>query len=211
MKNKIPAFAFVLLSLFAAASNASLLEVDYLAAGDKLLTRDTISDIEWLDLTQTTSISYTDMQGRLGPGGQYEGFRYATVADIDRLQVNAGLRPGLFLSTSPVEINIVIELLDKLGITIPPSQSGSYSSWGITSTPFGPTSTIDDRIMRDFRISSGGVAMSANQGVINDLGASSQVGNWLIRETPSPVPLPGGLILFLSGIALLFGFKRRRN
>ena len=161
MKNKSLTLAFILLSLFTAASRASLLEVDYLAAGDKLLTRDTISDLEWLDLTQTTDISYTEMLGLLAPGGRYEGFRYATVNDIDRLQLNAGLRPGLFRSTSRVETNIAIELLDKLGVTIPPNTNGSYSSWGITSTAFEPTTFIDDRIMRDFRISFGGVGMSA--------------------------------------------------
>lgn len=208
MNNKILAVAFVLLSCFGTAARASLLEVDYLSAGDKLLTRDTVSNLEWLDLTRTLDISYTDMLAQLGPGGLYEGFRYATVADIDNLQVNAGLRPGLFLSTSPVEVNITVDLLDKLGITRLPNSSGSYGSWGITGTPFAPTTTIDDRIMRDFRISFAGVGMSTNQGVISDIGSSQETGSWLIRETPSPVPLPGGLILFISGVALVLGFRR---
>jgi len=99
MNNKQLGLTFLLLTCFSAISKASLLEVDYLSAGDKLLTRDTVSNLEWLDLTRTINISHTEMLTELDPGGRYEGFKYAVVDDIDTLQVNAGLQSGLFSST----------------------------------------------------------------------------------------------------------------
>ncbi len=82
---------FLVTLLVCNAAGASLVEVDLYTSGDSLLTKDTDTGLYWLDLTETTSISYNDMITELGPGGLFDGYRYANAADIDQLQLSAGL------------------------------------------------------------------------------------------------------------------------
>lgn len=80
-------------------ADAFLIERDLFISGDGLITSDTDTGLYWLDLTVTTNLSYNDVLTHIGTGGSLEGFRYATVADLDTLQVSAGLPTGLFTST----------------------------------------------------------------------------------------------------------------
>lgn len=199
----------ILAAIFSSPVNATLIETDYQAAGDKLLTQDSVTNLQWLDLTSTLSISYSDMLNQLGPGGLYEGFRYATVNDIDTLQVDAGLFPGLSTSSYSVHISNAIDLMNMVGITVPAGSTSAYFTYGITSTPFDPTTSTNDRIVRGFEITSGGAFVKTLQGVINDGQSSYQTGSWLVRETPSPVPIPGALFLFISGFSMILGYIRK--
>ena len=157
-------------------ANADLVEEDLFTVGDGLITYDTDTGLYWLDLTLTTNLSYNDVLNEISQGGALEGFWYATTADIDTLQVSAGLPSGLFFSTFPIYVNNMNQLLYLVGITDPPS----VLSGGITSEPFEPTTTIDDRIDRYFTAR---VAAEAAQGVIGDNIASSMIGSWLITDT----------------------------
>lgn len=46
---------------------------------------DTATGWDWLDLTQTAGMSYDDVTLQLGPGGLYEGWSYATRAELETL------------------------------------------------------------------------------------------------------------------------------
>ena len=59
--------------------------------GPGTITHDTDTGIDWLDLTLTTSRSVNDITDQLVPGGEFEGFRYATTADITTLWTHAGI------------------------------------------------------------------------------------------------------------------------
>lgn len=61
----------------ASGASASLLELDLLTAGDGLVTRDTETGLDWLDLTATLNLSYNDIEADLG-GWISLGFRHAT-------------------------------------------------------------------------------------------------------------------------------------
>jgi hypothetical protein len=68
--------------------------IDWKKPGDGLLTYDSASGLEWLDLSYTTDRSYNDIVRQLGPGGEFEGFRYASIAEITGLWDNlGGVRP----------------------------------------------------------------------------------------------------------------------
>jgi hypothetical protein len=191
--------------LCCSGAHASLLEIDLFSAGDKLITRDTATGLDWLDLTQTIGFSYDDMLVELSVGGMFEGFRYATTADVDGLQQAAGLSAGLFYTASTITRMRVESLMDMVGVTEFENSTGYKYAYGITSDPFEPTSTIDDRILRGFSLTAG---VSAAQGIIGDNVSSSTIGNWLIRNTPTAVPLPGAIFLFMSGIAMFVGLRR---
>ena len=190
--------------LFCSSAQASLLEFDLFSAGDRLITRDTDTGLDWLDLTETIDFSYDEMLMELGDGGLFAGFRYATTTDIDRLQQSAELSSGLFFTITPSIYQRVADLIDMVGVTNFDSDTGYKAAYGITSDPFLPTSTIDDRIFRGFSLTAGA---SASQGVIPDNLSSPFIGSWLIRDTPTAVPLPSTIFLFVSGIAILLGWR----
>jgi hypothetical protein len=76
--------AVTLLSL---SARAELVEVDLDAPGDKLVTRDTETGLDWLDVGGvTTGYSYDSIQGGAG-GWLASGWRYATQAEVCALFV----------------------------------------------------------------------------------------------------------------------------
>jgi hypothetical protein len=89
-------FSVMLLSLLLSVGMArgALVSSDWQTVGDNLITRDTTSGLDWLDLTQTGNRSYNDVSSQLGAGGQFAGFRYATQAEVTALFSQFGLPFG---------------------------------------------------------------------------------------------------------------------
>jgi len=74
-------------ALLALPAQAELVEIDLLAPGDGLITRDTETGLDWLDLDGvTTGLSYDAIQGGAG-GWLASGWRYATEAEVCHLFV----------------------------------------------------------------------------------------------------------------------------
>jgi hypothetical protein len=61
-------------------ANAALISVDLIqGSGDGVITRDTVSGLDWLDLTTTVNQTYD----QVGTGSWYEaGFRYALQSEV---------------------------------------------------------------------------------------------------------------------------------
>ncbi len=194
---------FLVMLLVCNAAGASLVEVDLYSSGDSLLTKDTDTGLYWLDLTETTNISYNDMVEELRPGGLFDGYRYANTADIEQLQLSAGLSTGLYSSFH--DMQKIQELMGKVGIT--DVSAGAVFSSGLTSDPFSPSIGLD-RITRGFSITQ---VASTRQGVIGDDDAFSWAGSWLTKSTLTPVPLPGAFLLFFSGFGLFVGWINRKK
>ncbi|MBI3963453.1 MAG: hypothetical protein HY341_00475 [Candidatus Kerfeldbacteria bacterium] len=72
-------------------AGAELLSLDDPRYGAGSITRDTVTRLEWLDVTQTVGRSFVDVSGRLGPGGAYEGFRHAMASELRTLFVHADI------------------------------------------------------------------------------------------------------------------------
>ena len=80
--------------LFANPASAALIEQDLFAAGDGLITFDDQTGLEWLDLTETTNLSYNDVETD-GGGWLSLGFRHATGAEVcDLMAAYAAFDPG---------------------------------------------------------------------------------------------------------------------
>ena len=58
-------------------------------------TYDPNTGLQWRDVNDTQGLSYADVSAELGVGGAYEGYRYATGAEIGQLFINAGITPTL--------------------------------------------------------------------------------------------------------------------
>jgi len=74
-----------ILMLVSIQANAILVEAMYKNHGDGLITIDTETHLQWLDLTETTSMSYDYVGSQFGVGGLFQGFRYATEAEFESL------------------------------------------------------------------------------------------------------------------------------
>ena len=53
-------------------------------------TLDTDTLLQWLDLTESTNLSFNFVSIQFGPGGQFEGWEYAVIDDVFTLSINAG-------------------------------------------------------------------------------------------------------------------------
>src|SRR5215831_1623366 len=71
----------LLLSLPSTPGRAALTSMDLLAPGDGLITRDTATSLDWLDLTPTVGLSFNQVAGGVG-GWTGLGFQYATTTQV---------------------------------------------------------------------------------------------------------------------------------
>lgn len=84
--------------------------------GPDSTTLDTATQLVWLDLTFSTNRSFNDVSSELGPTGDFAGFRYATLAEVDALYLNAGFSAtdGVFRA---IDYPVVQYLASLLGYT----------------------------------------------------------------------------------------------
>jgi hypothetical protein len=93
--------AVVTLGLSSAAQ-AALVSADFRKPGDGLLTRDTRTGLEWLDLSQTQRYTYAQLAG--GAGGFIEKgrFQFASASQVENLLKSARLEPSPFPASAQV-------------------------------------------------------------------------------------------------------------
>lgn len=83
------------LALFPGASRAAFSSIELRpAAFDDLITVDSNTGLEWLDLTETSGMSIND--ARASVYVTQDGFRVATAQEVEELLVGAGLSAGVF-------------------------------------------------------------------------------------------------------------------
>jgi hypothetical protein len=87
------------LSLCSLQANATLMAQDLATAGDELLTFDTTTNLQWLDLSNTVGLTYQQIQEGAG-GWTSKGFRPATRSELANLFEGVGLTLGPPRSTA---------------------------------------------------------------------------------------------------------------
>lgn len=205
--------ASMCICLQARTASAILVERDLFSAGDNLLTFDTATGLEWLDVDQTIGLSFNQVTANVG-GWIDLGFVYASIDQVSTLYSNAGVTDR---TNTPVSSNFAgaSELLMKLGCTGFCSQANSPFQQGITfdggSVIAGPRGVpfvqtfLNESTARAFCVSAG------NDCGIADDGALSSIGSYLIREA-SALPEPATIALFglgLVGLGLAAGRRRQ--
>jgi hypothetical protein len=105
------------LLLAVSPASAALIEVDLFTQGDKLLTLDTSTGLEWLDLTVTENESYNSIIGGFGGFITGEGFRYATEAEIAALRGQAGIvdLTGTSVAANRTGVDLLLLLMGCTG------------------------------------------------------------------------------------------------
>ncbi len=198
--------------LTATSAHATLIEQDLNAVGDKLITLDTVTGLEWLDVTSTLNLSYN--QAELTAFVTAQGFRHANITDVVALYTNVGVTNfSSFFAVS--NFSGVQELLAKLGCT---ASCGSDNplQWGLAdlSSP-SPTLAQSSSLLSNVPGASALAYMGFSPPSKEDWFGPG-VGNYLIRAAiessgGATVSEPPSSALLVGGISALAWFRRRRR
>jgi len=201
-------------------------------------TADNLSGLQWLDLSVTIGRSYNDVS--TDTDLFENGWHYASASEFDQLATNYALNYDLNDLRDPSEIwngatedfFIAKGLLDLLGKTytyIPPSSAtyelrySTYYSKVITSdivdTESGTHNTgyfgYSKSSVRGYATTVGAIfevngSINSFDESIPDLISNHQVASLLVRDSPSPVPLPSAISFFIAGLLGLNVFFKKR-
>ena len=198
---------------------ASALDLSRFLDND-LTTIDTVTGLEWLDITESVNLSYNDVAAELNTGGMFEGYRYANTAEIENLfdafglpqtspdndpdPTNGYIFINLFGQTNE-EHNTEFDRISSFGMSAPyyyETGAALMPLWGVQVTDqpkygVGPTTTTY-REPRALSISS----------------SYSYVGSFLVRDkNPTSVPEIDGSTapLALALLSLLYLIRRERR
>ena len=172
--------------LLADEASAQLSEVDLVpGSGDGLVTLDAASGLYWLDLPETTNLSVPDV---LGGAGSWvgNGWRYATAPEICALfaayavavpvcgSSQGGLVTGDVLSTIQGFLGVTNDAI--LRVTSGFYQdSGDPALVGAALLNYSPSFNWSGSLVQ-------------NDAALPN--ALPNVGNWLVRDSPPPAPVP---------------------
>lgn len=211
--------AALVATCWTANAGADLIEADWLVAGDGLITQDTESGLEWLDLTQTLDRSYNDVLSELGSDGEFDGFRHASKGEWEALLSHAGL-PCCGAYPFKDRFDLARALQDLIGVTRFVAQAGTdywYSSGYLTGPQFAGLIAKHDHFPDqdlDLEYSfNSSVALS-----FSDPDAHYETAaHWLVRaigsgQSPGPFPVsePATFILLCAGLMGIVASRLRR-
>jgi len=202
------ALGFIAIILWVQPSNAAF--VDH-----NIYTTDTTTNLDWLDVSQTVLISKTSMLSLLAPGGQYEGWRYATSAEFNTLVSDYTGIVTTSLGFVNQEPNKIDGLISLLGSTSLPGGSAFRYTQGILADRFDFQFSYVAMVLDDDTRGTVSIDYSrAHENVyLDQIPIGHDFGSFLVRSTlgdvVSTVPEPTTISLLLSSL-LWFGFRNRQ-
>lgn len=200
-----------------AASASSLSSANLFAPADALLTRDSLSGLEWLDLTATAGRSKIDV---LDAGADVDGFGndwldlgfvYATIDQVTTLWLDHGFTviDGGYAAANTLAL--FDSFVDLLGETTAPNGTTRLTQGYVSEEPppTPPGGTFAPRMIYDSQGDGGnpGTLLDTSSAFANFL-PSGDYGSWLVRAYTVTEPMTLGL--FAVGL-LGLGLAARRT
>ena len=196
-------------------TNAAIMNADWKITGDNLITQDTGSGLEWLDLTATANWSYDYVSNRLGSGQEFEGWRYATAEEVtsfwDAFGGDSNYYNGLSTQNNGL-FDRIAPFWGDLWCQQTGCNIGEGYSFALTSDASGTGShmmalaadweSLDWHLTQD--------EFTPSYLYLNDFGSDYDIGSALVRDI-STVPVPAAVWLFGSGLIGLIGIARRKQ
>ena len=183
---------------------AAIVSIDDPVFGPGALTRDTETNLDWLDLTLSTGYTWSEISSLTQAGGLFEGFVFADGSKIEQFWEDAGIDTTQFgqgLSASLYQP--VSDLAALLGITYQLPDDPQIYSMGF-STTFDPVSG-NPAIYGLRAIESTGTASIFLRYNRDTNTAENYIGGYLYR----PVPIPHAIWLLATGLIAILAFRKR--
>lgn len=201
-------FINVILLAFGCNANAALLERDweFSPQGNHLLTIDTNTQLEWLDLTVTAGLSKEAVLSLLSVDPQFTTFRYATISEWQSLVEASGISLSLMGGYHSELYDPVVSLMSMLGTTYF-TIGDNNATQGMLADQYG--TCCARRTYMEIRHDSGDVARVIDNWSYPVWQQAPQIGSYLVRAA-SPVPEPRSVALFVCGITIVALASRRR-
>ncbi|WP_281559485.1 PEP-CTERM sorting domain-containing protein [Thalassomonas sp. RHCl1] len=197
------------LALTSLTAHAGIITSDWQTAGDNKVSIDTSTGLEWLKITETRSYTFDSIQGELGQGGIFEGWRLPTEQEITNLWRS-------FFPDAPSTYYHYTDMdtIDGVGsaAALAWTDALGYGYWGTTGFRYSYGLFLDDNNQSKaygFIINNnayGHMTPGLAQGSHNYNGLFLVAGD----SQPSSVPVPGSAILMLLGLSGL-AFARKRK
>ena len=189
-------------------ANASFVNQDLASTGDQLLTLDTETNLQWLDITATSGLTFQQIQ--LGAGGWTKlGFRPAVRSELETLFGDAGVilgPPRSIGNTSGINL-----LTDHLGCNLCFPGSGLSGGSVLFADQELQSQGMLGHAVYDVDVYGEGFAFVDDAlGDYYDIGAFNLT-TVLVRDYPiNRVPEPASIVLFASGCLMLAWRLRSR-
>jgi hypothetical protein len=169
---------------------------------------DTITGLEWLNLTFSQGLSANQVLAQLGGDGTFSGFRYATTSEFSGLVNEVFGRPDICCFID-LPLNTTVNFIDLFGSTVP----DSAQQYGML-----PIST-DLVLLTHFFVEPNAPGTALVGAYDQDTNSFDfrhpQRGSYLARaettnvpDPESPVPEPASLVLLGAGLTALMATKR---
>jgi hypothetical protein len=170
-------------------------------------TYDPNTGLHWLDLTLTIHKSYNEIVANyLGAAQPYQGYRYATEAEVNVLFLNAGITTPFYGPLNSEETSLTT-LMSLLGVTnvYGPTTLQSAGLIGTVHVP-GTHDTAYLYIDAPNNLMQGGIGTFVGD---DEQFHGADFGSFLVATTPLPAALP----LFATGLGALglLGWRRKRK
>jgi hypothetical protein len=166
--------------------------------GNSTALLDTSTNVAWLHLTLTSNLSYDQVVANLGPGGIFDGWRYATPAEISTFFTD--------YDGGVVNDTLALALMNDLGgplsdVFNPNNGFHRLSSYGVVDKPFALGHAVYGYIAVDNVY---GPSINSNlQGSILDNFGHPSTGSWLVQTQDTAAPEPGSFGVSLLALSLL--------
>jgi hypothetical protein len=176
--------------------------------GPDTITFDPSTGLQWLDVTESIGYSHSQMLLEIQPGGAFEGYHYATDAEIRQLFIDAGIDVGPGSENFiPVNYAPIVALTNLIGVVNTNGNCGNGCSFSYTSgytaepPPYpGAVSATDlawfdnDPLLSPSypQASIGRVEFGGGSGD----SANPYIGSWLL--VPEPDAVASGMVAMLA-------------